>query len=296
MLSLLKINIKYIKQLVKTNNNGEQVVSAKELYLFLGMDKSNWVKWAKNNIIENPFAFESQDWEGFVLMTSGNETTDYGITLDFAKRIAMMAKTEKREEARKYFIECEKLIKENIIKPRTHLEVLDSEREVWHPVIGYECNYEASSIGRIRSIDRVVITNKKKHCKSIILKPRLGNQGYFYVSLYLNGKAKTFNVHQIIAISFLNHSPCGYKIVVNHKNFDKKDNRVDNLELITNRANSLKLNIKSSSIYTGVSFCKARKLWKSQVYINGKTINIGYFNCETKAHLNYLLTLKSVSR
>lgn len=277
-------------------DNGENAVSAKELYLYLGFDKGQWSRWYQKNIIDNDFVSEGVDWEGFDMMSNGNETKDFVITIDFAKRISMMAKTEKGESIRSYFIECERLIKEAIIKPRTHLEVLDSEREAWSPITGYECNYEASSIGRIRSIDRVVITSKKiLHYKSKILNPRLGIQGYFYVSLYLNGKAKTFNVHQLVAISFLNHKPCRYKLVVNHKNFDKKDNRVTNLEIITNRANSLKLNIKSSSIYTGVSFCKTRKLWKSQVYINGKTINIGYFNCETKAHLNYLLTLKSVS-
>ena len=51
-------------------------------------------------------------------MTNGNQTLDFAITLDFAKRLAMMAKTEKGEEVRKYFIECEK----RLSKPMSLIE------------------------------------------------------------------------------------------------------------------------------------------------------------------------------
>jgi len=165
---------------------------------------------------------------------------------------------------------------------------MENNIEIWKDVKNYEGIYEISSFGNIRSVDRITISSKKQiKYKSKILSQRLGKQGYFYVVLCKNGNPKTFNIHQLSAMAFLNHVPCRYKLVVNHINFIKTDNRVENLEVITNRQNSLKLNIKSSSIYTGVSFCKLKKLWKSQIYINGKTINLGYFNCETKAHLSY---------
>jgi paraquat-inducible protein B len=45
-------------------------------------------------------------------MANGNETKDFSLTLDFAKRLAMMTRTEKGEQARQYFIECEKQLKE----------------------------------------------------------------------------------------------------------------------------------------------------------------------------------------
>jgi len=93
---------------IEKSQGGKQVVSARELYDFLELDKSNWTRWSKKNIEDNPFSRENEDWAGFVIKTNGNETKDFSITIDFAKRLAMMARTEKGEAARNYFIECEK--------------------------------------------------------------------------------------------------------------------------------------------------------------------------------------------
>jgi anti-repressor protein len=90
-------------------DSGESAVSAKELYLYLGFDKSQWSRWYQKNIVDNDFVLEWVDWEGFDTMSNGNETKDFVITIDFAKRISMMAKTEKGESIRSYFIECEKV-------------------------------------------------------------------------------------------------------------------------------------------------------------------------------------------
>ena len=108
---------------ITTNDKNQQVVSAKELYLALGFDKSQWSRWSKQNIIENPFSIKDEDWVGFDIMSNGNQTVDYALTLDFAKRISMMAKTEKGEQVRVYFIECEKQLKEQTaVKLPTFLE------------------------------------------------------------------------------------------------------------------------------------------------------------------------------
>lgn len=94
--------------IVKTNG-GESAVSAKELYLFLGLDKGQWSRWYQKNILENDFVNEGIDYDTFDIVSNGNPTKDFVITIDFAKRIAMMTKTEKGEEARRYFINCEKI-------------------------------------------------------------------------------------------------------------------------------------------------------------------------------------------
>ncbi|MBC2579970.1 antA/AntB antirepressor family protein [Clostridium sp. DJ247] len=96
----------------KINEKGQKVVSAKELYLGLGLNKSNWTKWYPTNIEKNEFFLENRDWVGFVIMTNGNETKDFEITLEFAKHIAMMARTEKSHEYRNYFLDLEKQIEE----------------------------------------------------------------------------------------------------------------------------------------------------------------------------------------
>lgn len=98
-----------MNELVKiTERNGNQVVSARELYEFLGLNLTHWKRWYKKNIIENAFAIERQDWEGFAMMANGNETQDFALSIDFAKRLSMLARTEKGEQIRSYFIECER--------------------------------------------------------------------------------------------------------------------------------------------------------------------------------------------
>ncbi|WP_234733434.1 antA/AntB antirepressor family protein [Tellurirhabdus bombi] len=93
---------------VSVNAQGAQVVSARELYEFLEFNRSQWARWSKKNIARNPFARENEDWVGFDIMSNGNKSVDYALTLDFAKRLAMMAQSEKGEQVREYFLNCEK--------------------------------------------------------------------------------------------------------------------------------------------------------------------------------------------
>lgn len=97
-----------MNELVKIESRGEkQVISAKELYEKLEMDKSHWKRWAKNNIESNDFFLENIDYEGFASMANGNETKDYWITIEMAKHLCMMSKTTKAHEIREYFIKIE---------------------------------------------------------------------------------------------------------------------------------------------------------------------------------------------
>lgn len=96
---------------ITTNEQGSQVVSAKELYQFLGFELANWKRWAKKNIEQNTFAIENVDWFLLIIKTSSNNgimSNDYALSLDFSKRLAMMARTEKGEQARQYFLDCER--------------------------------------------------------------------------------------------------------------------------------------------------------------------------------------------
>ena len=98
-----------MNELVKiTEHNGKKAVSARELYERLGFNPSNWVKYYKKNILENPYASENQDWVTLVLSTNGNTTKDFVLTIDFAKKLCMLARTEMGEKVRNYFIEVEK--------------------------------------------------------------------------------------------------------------------------------------------------------------------------------------------
>lgn len=105
MQELIKINV---------NEKGERLVSARELYLGLGLNKSHWVRWYEKNIQSNDFFEENKDWIGFTIVANGNNVQDFAISLEFAKHIAMMARTEKSHQYRNYFIQCEKQLK-NIV-------------------------------------------------------------------------------------------------------------------------------------------------------------------------------------
>lgn len=103
--------------------NGKQLVSARELYIGLGLNHSQWSRWAKKNIFNNDFFEEKKDWIGVRHNVEGNEVQDFAITLEFAKHIAMMARTEKSHEYRNYFIKCEKqLLEKNDVKAITGMD------------------------------------------------------------------------------------------------------------------------------------------------------------------------------
>jgi hypothetical protein len=101
-------------------------------------------------------------------------------------------------------------------------------KEVWKAIPGYERRYEVSDQGRVKSF----LTGRA-------LSPNLMSHGYTCVHLYLGGKAtrKVRTIHQLVACSFL-ANPNNYR-EVNHKNFDRADNRMDNLEWIDRRGNVL---------------------------------------------------------
>jgi len=96
-----------LKELIKvTEQNGEQLVSARELYEFLELDKSQWARWTKKNIEE--IFEENQEYQRLDIVSNGNNTTEYILKLDVAKELAMLSRSEKGKEIRKYFIELEK--------------------------------------------------------------------------------------------------------------------------------------------------------------------------------------------
>lgn len=161
---------------------------------------------------------------------------------------------------------------------------MENEIEVWKDMPNYEGIYQISTFGNVKSL---------KFGKSKILKNSLDFQGYYRVLLFKNNKSKVFKVHQLVAICFLNHKPCGSKLVVNHKDKNKLNNNIDNLEVVTKRENTSYRN--HSSKYVGVSYHKHTKKWKSYIRINGKIIFLGYFINEIDASNAYQKALKEIT-
>jgi hypothetical protein len=165
------------------------------------------------------------------------------------------------------------------------------EKEIFKDIQGYEGLYQVSNLGNVKSLGNC------KNRKERILKARKNKHGYYQIRLYKDGKAKTIKVHVLVAQAFLGHVPNGtHNIVPDHKDGDKLNNRADNLELITQRENVDRywLTKKTSSKYRGVSWCKRRNKWESQIYIDGKNKHLGYFTDEHEAHLAYQKALKEL--
>lgn len=109
--------------------------------------------------------------------------------------------------------------------------------EKWKDVIGYENDYEISTYGRVRSKDRIIsyANGSKRLQNGRILKQYKNTSGYMYVHLSRKKKRELKFIHRMIAESFIDN-PKG-KSEVNHKDNDKLNNYVDNLEWVTRSEN-----------------------------------------------------------
>lgn len=98
--------------------------------------------------------------------------------------------------------------------------------EIWKPIPGYEGRYEVNVFGQVWS------RNTHNY-----LKPNRMRHGYLCVHLYSGGKhtRKVCTIHQLVAKAFIKN-PRRYT-EINHKNFDREDNRVDNLEWVSRKEN-----------------------------------------------------------
>lgn len=105
--------------------------------------------------------------------------------------------------------------------------------EIWKDVTGFEGLYLVSNLGRVKSFRA---SAKLGNPKEFILKPYLINSGYEVITLYGNGKKVKFQVHRLVATEFI-QNPLGLPCV-NHKDENKRNNRVDNLEWCTYEYNN----------------------------------------------------------
>jgi len=169
------------------------------------------------------------------------------------------------------------------------------QKEIWKDIPEYEGYYQVSNLGRVKSLDRF-IDKKNNRCffKGKILKININKNGYCFIVLYKNKKSKNLRIHQLVSMAFLNHKPCGMKLVVDHINDIKTDNRLENLQIVTTRYNAFKTQSNYSSKYKGVHWDNERKKWSVSISINGKSNRIGRFKDEYDAHLAYQNKLKEI--
>ena len=110
--------------------------------------------------------------------------------------------------------------------------------EIWRPVKGFEGYYEVSDLGRVRSIDRVVVdkNGRQQFKKGTLLKYRSDRQGYIVVALSIKKHYTHKCVHTLVADAFI-PNPDNLP-QVNHKDEVKSNNCVDNLEWCSAKYNA----------------------------------------------------------
>lgn len=154
---------------------------------------------------------------------------------------------------------------------------------------GFEGLYKITDTGIVIANDRIVKMPKggEKIIKEHNPKLSITKKGYAKVMLTnKQGIRKGFFVHRLVIENFTNKS----KLQVNHKDCNKLNNNIENLEFVTNRENSnhrLSFTNKSSK-FAGVTWNKKRNKWQSQKMINGKKTYLGLFDNENDAYNKYL--------
>lgn len=102
--------------------------------------------------------------------------------------------------------------------------------EAWKPIPGYEGYYEASNMGLVRSIDRILIRKNGQTCRQpgkVLAICTAGPREYHAVYLYKCGKQKIYYIHRAVLSAF--HGAPDGDMECRHLNGDKYDNRLENL-------------------------------------------------------------------
>lgn len=172
--------------------------------------------------------------------------------------------------------------------------MLNGNNEVWKDIPGFEKRYQASNLGRIRSIQ----DNHGKY-REQIRSTWISNKGYVYVQLFIKDKRHNVSVHHAVASAFLPNPD--HKPTVNHLDGNKQNNFVGNLEWSTysenlkhafetglsnaqhvaDRQRGTKIGVTSN--FHNVSWDNTRKKWKATLKDKGRMVFQKRFDCEIKA-------------
>lgn len=147
----------------------------------------------------------------------------------------------------------------------------------WAAIPGFEGYYEVSDDGKVRSLERTIIRGDGKPIpiKSRMLKQTVSNAGYARVSMCKDGWKGWKSVHRLVAESFIANPE--NKREVNHKDGDKTNNAVDNLEWVTSKENAAHRN--ATGLWRKPDLTGYIERHKRKVIVDGEQV----FNSITEA-------------
>lgn len=163
---------------------------------------------------------------------------------------------------------------------------MNTEKENWKDIFGFEGIYQVSDLGNVKSLKRIV-PHKYSGILTIperIRKVYVGKNGYKYTTLSKHGKISVVTIHSLVANSFLGHIT-NQQTVIDHIDNNKLNNCLNNLQIITNRENTSK-GKKNKTGFTGVY--ESLNNFRARIIINGKRINLGSFKNKEEAYNAYL--------
>ena len=179
------------------------------------------------------------------------------------------------------------------------MKVESLENEIWKEVPGLNGYYLASNFGRIYSIEREyrikMVNGKFQEKKSVgrLLNQMITPGVYLRIQISIDGFKRKYYSHVLIARAFLN--PIEGKEVVNHKDFNKTNNNIENLEWVNNRENSIhyfQQNTKTGR--AGIHFRENRSRYSGLILHKGKRHNCGYHKTFELAEIAYDNKLKEL--
>jgi hypothetical protein len=153
-------------------------------------------------------------------------------------------------------------------------------KEIWKDIPGYEGLYQASNLGRIKSLKREInkVWNRFQYCnkplKEKILKP--DGSRYLQVQLCKNNKTTKYSIHRLVLKAFVGNSD----LVCNHKDANPKNNRLDNLEYCTQKENvdhSWKMGHQHKGSDHGMSILNERQVRRIKLINKYCNLERGYW-------------------
>jgi len=164
--------------------------------------------------------------------------------------------------------------------------------EEFKPIKGYEGLYEISSLGRIFSLSKSWGRNRF-HPKMELLQSF--SSKYLSVHLNNNGNARTLRTHNLVWDHFGDRPRKGFKSQVDHKDGDRLNNGINNLQLLTGRRNSIKSHIQGGrTLPTGVYPRQGGTRFVASIVVNKKSLYLGYFSSMDQASRAYQNQLSQI--